>query len=82
MQITLEHFERIDSLMASLLRMGPFETCSDPVGYIRTENRLLDACIDGTTYDYASSYASAVECAAEIVACALIGKVDVVDELA
>lgn len=80
MQITLEHFERIDSAMSELLRMGTFEECADPRQYIRTENRLLDYCIDGTSYDYVSNYPSALVCAADIVAQGLLGKIEVVDQ--
>lgn len=82
MEITLIQFEQIDSLMGELIRMGAFETCADPRGYIRTENRLLDACIDACGMGFANGYASALECAADIVARALIGTIDVVDEYA
>jgi hypothetical protein len=82
MQITLHHFEQIDGLMSSLLRMGEFETCADPRGYIRTENRLLDACIAATSYDYANDFASGLECAAHIVTGGLLGTLEVVDEVA
>ena len=79
MHITLQQFERIDGLMASLLRAGPFEDCADPRGYIRVENRLLDACIDATSPAFVDDYASALECAAWIVTQGLLGQVDVVD---
>jgi hypothetical protein len=82
MQITLADFERIDSLMSELLRAGDFETCADPRGYIRTSNRLLDACIDAVGYAEANSYADALECAADIVVRALLGAIEVVDEYA
>jgi hypothetical protein len=82
MQITLADFERIDSLMGELLRSGDFEACADPRGYIRTSNRLLDACIDAVGYAEANSYADALECAANIVARALLGTIEVVDEYA
>lgn len=49
MEITLIDLERIDSLMGELIRMGQFETCADPRGYIRTSNRLFDACVDATS---------------------------------
>lgn len=81
MEITLVQFEQIDSLMVELLRAGDFETCADPRGYIRTSNRLLDACIDAVGYAEATSYVDALECAADIVARALIGTIEVVDEL-
>ncbi|MCB4863205.1 MULTISPECIES: hypothetical protein [Sphingobium] len=68
MQITLAQFETIDGLLSSLHRMGDFETCADPRGYIQTSNRLLDACIDAVGYDAACEFPSAEECAAVIVA--------------
>lgn len=80
MQITLTQFEQIDGLMSSLLRMGAFETCADPRGYIRTENRLLDACIDACGLTFVDGYASALDCAADLVARALLGSVEVLDE--
>lgn len=82
MEITLTQFEQIDSLMGDLIRMGAFETCADPRGYIRTENRLLDACIDACGTEFVDGYASALECAADIVASGLVGTIDVVDEYA
>lgn len=80
MEISLIDFERIDSLMSELIRMGQFETCADPRSYIRTSNRLLDACIDATSYDYVDGFADAMECAAAIVAGGLLGTISVVDE--
>lgn len=82
MQITLHQFEQIDGLMGSLLRMGEFETCADPRGYIRLSNRLFDACVDAFGFAASDDYASALEWAAEIVARALIGTLPVVDEVA
>ncbi|KKW92656.1 hypothetical protein [Sphingobium chungbukense] len=67
MSITLQQFEKIDGLYASILRMGNFETCADPRGYIQASNRLLDACIDAVGYDAACEFPSAEECAAAIV---------------
>jgi hypothetical protein len=80
MSITLQQFERIDSLMADLLRMGEFETCADPRGYIRTENRLFDACVDALGLDYANDFTSGLECAAHVVASGLLGTIEVLDE--
>jgi len=80
MQITLTQFEQIDGLMASLLRAGPFETCADPRGYIRTENRLFDACVDACGLAHVDGFASALDCAADLVSRALIGTVEVLDE--
>lgn len=79
MQITLTQFEQIDGLMSDLLRAGPFETCADPRGYIRTENRLLDACIDACGLAHVDGFASALECAADLVSRALLGSVEVLD---
>jgi len=72
MTITLSAFERIDSLLSQQLRAGPFETCADPRGYIRTSNRLFDACIDAMGFVYMDEFASAEDCAAAIVATALL----------
>ncbi len=80
MQITLSQFERIDGLLSSLLRMGPFETCADPRGYIRTSNELFDACVDALGFPYTNDFASAEECAAHIVARGLLGTIEVADE--
>lgn len=82
MQIPLTHFEKIDSLLGSLLRMGEFETCADPRGYIRTSNVLLDACIDATSFAFVDDFASAEECAAHIITMGLLGTIEVVDEVA
>lgn len=82
MTVTLRQFEQIDGLMASLLRMGEFETCADPRGYIRTSNVLFDACVDATSYDYANDFASALECAAFIVTGGLLGTIEVLDGVA
>ena len=79
MQISLQQFERIDGLMASLLRAGPFETCADPRGYVRTENRLYDALIDGVGRDYADSFPSALEAAAAVVTDGLLCRIEVMD---
>ena len=67
MSITLHQFERIDTLLSKQLRAGQFETCADPHEYIRTSNRLFDACIDAMGFVYMDQFASAEECAAAIV---------------
>lgn len=72
MSITLAQFERIDSLLSQQLRAGQFETCADPRGYIATSNRLLDACIDAMGLAYVDGFASAKDCAAALVATALL----------
>ena len=77
--ITLSAFEAIDSLLSQQLRAGPFEDCADPRGYIRTSNRLLDACIDAMGVAYADRFASAEDCAWSIVTKALLSTSFVVD---
>jgi hypothetical protein len=72
MSITLHQFERIDTLLTKQLRAGPFETCADPHEYIRTSNRLFDACIDAMGFIYMDDFASAEECAAAIITEALL----------
>jgi hypothetical protein len=80
MQLTLTQFEAIDSLMASILRMGPFETCADPRGYIKAEQRLFFELVDAIGYKAADAWPDALEAAADIVAGALLGTVTVLDE--
>ncbi len=80
MQISLHQFERIDGQMQAILCMGPFETCADPRGYIAAENRLHDLCIDALGFGHANAFASALDCAADVVARALLGQVEVIDE--
>lgn len=79
MAVTLSQFEQIDGLLSSLLRMGPFETCADPRGYIATSNRLFDACVDAMGFAWVDDFASAEECAAAIVTIALTHRDFVMD---
>jgi hypothetical protein len=72
MSITLRQFEHIDTLLSKQLRAGQFETCADPREYIRTSNRLFDACIDAMGFVYTDQFKSAEECAAAIVTEALL----------
>ena len=72
MTITLAEFESIDTLLSKQLRAGPFETCANPREYIRTSNRLFDACIDAVGFIYMDQFSSAEECAAAIVTEALL----------
>lgn len=72
MSITLQQFERIDTLLSEQLRAGPFETCADPREYIRNSNRLFDACIDAMGFVYMDEFPSAEHCAAAIVTEALL----------
>jgi hypothetical protein len=78
--LTLSQFEVIDSLLSSQ-RAGPFETCADPRGYIRTSNRLLDACIDAMGMEWVNDFASAEEAAAAVVTMALTQRDFVMDEV-
>jgi hypothetical protein len=80
MAISLSQFEQIDGHLATLLRAGPFETCADPRGYIRTSNCLLDACIDAMGMAWVDDFASAEEAAAAIVTMALTQRDFVLDE--
>lgn len=44
--------ETLSTAFNALGCMGDFEACADPRAYIRTENRLVDACINaGMAYD-------------------------------
>lgn len=79
MHITLRQFEQIDSLMASLLRMGDFMECAEPRDYIHTENRLYGLLIEAFGKAYVDDFASALECAAHVVAQALLCQIDVLD---
>jgi len=81
MSITLHQFETIDGLMSALLRAGPFETCADPRDYIRTSNRLLDACIDAMGLAWVDDFADALEAAATITTMALLSADFVTDEV-
>lgn len=67
MSITLAQFEQIDGLYSHILRMGDFETCADPRAWISASNRLLDACIDAIGLDAVNAFASAEECAADLL---------------
>lgn len=69
--ISLHQFEQIDGHLSAILRMGPFETCANPREYVRTSNRLLDACIDAMGLDWVNDFASAEEAAATVVTMAL-----------
>lgn len=80
MSVSLSQFEQVDGLLASLLRMGPFETCDDPRGYIKTSNRLLDACVDAMGMAWVDDFASAEEAAAMIVTMGLTDTGFVVDD--
>lgn len=79
MAITLSQFETVEGLFSQLTRMGDFEGCADPRGYIRISNRLFDACVDAIGFAAADAFVSAEECAANILTDCWIGKVDVVD---
>jgi hypothetical protein len=70
--ITLAQFERIDGLMSQLLRMGDFETCADPRGYIRTSNVLLDTLYDVVGREWADEFPDSLEAAAAFVTSGLL----------
>lgn len=78
--ITLRQFEQIDGLMSSILRMGPFETCADPRGYVQLSSRLFDALINAFGYEWANAQSDVLEAAAHIVTQALLGQIEVLDE--
>ena len=78
--LTLSQFEQIDGLMATLLRMGEFETCADPRGYIRTSSLLLDVLVDAFGLEYVNDFSDALECATYVVTQALLGQIEVLDE--
>lgn len=40
------HLETLSTELNAHLLCGEFETCADPRHFIRTSNRLFDACID------------------------------------
>lgn len=62
MVISLAQFEKIDGLSGQLIRMGDFEACADPRGYIRLSNQLFDACLDaGMPFDTADHELWALE---------------------
>lgn len=51
-QLSLSKFEALDGALDRLNRMGEFETCADPRGYVRQSNVLFDACLDaGMSFD-------------------------------
>ena len=90
MQITLAAFERIESLFnACLKRPALDKVMQHPMAsrsyitdvYFRPEWKLLDACVEATSLDYTDGFASAVDAAAAILTGALIGTVEIVDEM-
>lgn len=75
---TLHQFEAVNEAHQSLLRMGEFETCADPRGYVQTSNRLFDACLDaGMDFDTPSHE----DWAAEFIARAMLSA-DMVEDVA
>lgn len=84
--ITLTQFEQIDSLLSACLRRPDLEALI-PLGreatteqYFRPEWRLEDALVAVFGLEFVNDYASAVECAAKVVADALLCQIDVLDE--
>lgn len=85
MQITLHQFEQIDGLLAECLRRPALETLL-PLGrevttarYFRPEWMLEDALVEAFGLAFVNDHASTVECAAGIVAQALLCQIEVVD---
>lgn len=74
--MTTEHaLETLSTELNAHLLCGEFETCADPRNFIRTSNRLLDACIAcGMAYEHDDHVGWAAErvaawlCSAECVA--------------
>jgi hypothetical protein len=81
MAVSLFQFEAINELHQSLLRMGDFETCADPRGYIRTSNQLLDTCYSVLGVEHVDQFASAEDCAADFIARAMLSA-DMVEDVA
>lgn len=79
MYITLAQFEHIQALAHTLARMGDFTAYANPREYIRTENRLFDACVDAMGLAYVDGFACAEHCAAQIITDALTCALDIVD---
>lgn len=87
-QITLAQFERIDGLFNDCLRRPQIEdVMAHPLAsrdYVRTvffvpEWKLFDACVEAIGYAAASAYASATECAADLLTACLLGRVETLD---
>lgn len=83
--ITLHQFETIDGLMQAVLRRPALEALV-PLGrdetvarYYRPEWELFDALVDAFGLDYVNDHASALDCAAFVVAQALLCQIEVVD---
>lgn len=81
MAVSLSQFEAVNELHQSLLRMGDFMECADPRAYVRTSNRLFDACIDaGMDYDF-RDFVSHEDWAADFIARAMLSA-DMVEDAA
>lgn len=80
MAITLQQFERIDGYLSTILRLGDIDAlvASDDLAavqtYIRTSNRLYDACVDAMGLDWVNDWHSVEEAAAAIVTMALTSR--------
>ena len=75
--IKLADFERIEGALGSLLSMGDFITCEDPRAWNRAFNRLLDYCLDAGMDWYERC---PIKWASQIIADALTGKIETIDE--
>ena len=69
MQITLSQFEAIDGLLGSFLRRGEPDLSSrtSVTEWMRHEWRLYDACVDVLGLRAVQAFASAEECAVDLV---------------
>jgi hypothetical protein len=86
--ITLAQFEVMDGLFNDCLRRPQIEdVMAHPYAtrdYLRTvfflpEWKLFDACVEAIGHSAASAYASATECASDLLAACLTGRVETLD---
>lgn len=86
MAITLQQFEKIDSNLSAIFRLGDIDALvanGDQAAvqtYIRTSNRLYDACVDAMGLDWVNDWHSVEEAAAAIVTMALTSRTFVGEE--
>jgi hypothetical protein len=83
--ITLSQFETIDGLFQACLNRPELETCmkhgreATQRMWFRPEWMLLDALVDALDLDYVNSFGSTIDCAAQVLTDALLGRCDVLD---
>lgn len=84
--LTLAQFELIDGLMMDCLRRPDLDSLphdrASIQDWFRKEWELTDELVEAFGLDYVNDYPSAVECAAAVVAGALLCTINVVDEVA